>query len=281
MVQLNEQRLTPDQCDVYGNILTNVDSRQGVIMFLDAPGGTGKTFLLNLLLAKIRMRRSIAIAVAFSSIAATLLDGGRTAHSTLKLPLTRTESPTCNIGKGIGIAKVLQECHLIVWDECTMMHKHGFEALDRTLQNIRGNKQLMGGMTLLLAGDICQTLPIVSRGTPADELKACLKAFYLWPNIKKLRLITNVRVNLHGDDTASQFAATLLTLGNGQTPADDGLISIPATLAEVVKTTDQLKPKFYQTSPNGSVKSNTHNGCACGQYWHQRVMWRQTPICSY
>ena len=165
-------------------------------MFLDAPGGTGKTFLLNLLLAKIRMRRSIAIAMAFSGIAATLLDGGRTAHSTLKLPLnlTRTESPTCNIGKGAGIAKLLQECHLIVWDECTMMHTHGFEALDRTLQDIRGNKQLMGGMTLLLAGDFRQTLPIVSRGTPADELKACLKTSYLWPNIEKLRLTTKVRV---------------------------------------------------------------------------------------
>ena len=247
MVQLNEPRLTPDQRDVYGKILANVDSRQGGIMFLDAPGGTGKTFLLNLLLAKIRMRRSIAIAVAFSGIAATLLDGGRTAHSTLKLPLnlTRTESPTCNIGKGTGIAKLLQECHLIVWDECTMMHKHGFEALDRTLQDIRGNKQLMGGMTLLLAGDFRQTLPIVSRGTPADELKACLKASYLWPNIEKLRLTTNVRVNLHGDDTVSQFAATLLTLGNGQTPANDGLISIPTTLAEVVKTTDQLKAKVF------------------------------------
>ena len=68
-------------------------------MFLDAPGGTGKIFLLNLLLAKIRMRRSIAIAVAFSGIAATLLDGGRTAHSSLKLTLnlTRTQREAlCN-----------------------------------------------------------------------------------------------------------------------------------------------------------------------------------------
>ena len=75
MVQLNEPRLTPDQCDVYDKMLANVDSRHGGIMFLDAPGGTGKAFLLNLLLAKIRMWRSIAIAVAFSGIAATLLDG--------------------------------------------------------------------------------------------------------------------------------------------------------------------------------------------------------------
>ena len=160
IVQLNEPRLTPDQCDMYGKILATVDSRQGGIMFLDAPCGTNKTFLLNLLLAKIRMRRSIAIAVAFSDIAATLLDVGRTAHSTLKLPrnLTRTESPTCNIRKGSVIAKLLQDCHLIVWDECTTMHKHGFEALDRTLQDICGNKQLMGGMPLLLAGDFRQTL---------------------------------------------------------------------------------------------------------------------------
>ena len=78
-----------------------------------------------------------------------------------------------------------------------MMYKHRFEALDRTLQEIRGNKQLMGGMTLLLAGDIRQTLPIVSHGTPADELRACLKASYQWPNIEKLQLTTNVRVNLH------------------------------------------------------------------------------------
>ena len=32
MVQLNEPRLTPDQCDVYLKILANVDSRQGGIM---------------------------------------------------------------------------------------------------------------------------------------------------------------------------------------------------------------------------------------------------------
>ena len=105
MVQLNEPWLTPDQSGVYTKILANVDSIQphlGGIVFLN---GIGKTFLLNLLLAKIRMRRSIAIAVAFSGIAATLLDGGRTAHSTLKLllNLTRSESPTCNIRKGSGI----------------------------------------------------------------------------------------------------------------------------------------------------------------------------------
>ena len=88
-------RQTNAMSRAYTEILVNVDSRQDGIVYIDAPGGTGKTFLLNLLLV-IRMRRSIAIVVTFPGIGATLLDGCWTAHSTLKLPhyLTRTESPT-------------------------------------------------------------------------------------------------------------------------------------------------------------------------------------------
>lgn len=71
--------------------------------------GTGKTFLLNLLLASIRKNKEIAIAMASSRIASTLLDGGRTAHSTLKslLDLYQKENPICGISKKTGIAKLL------------------------------------------------------------------------------------------------------------------------------------------------------------------------------
>ena len=107
-----------DQRAAYNAILDRIKRKAGGILFLDAPGGTGKTFVINLLLAKIRQQSKIAIAVASSGIAATLLHGGRTAHSTLKLPLnlTHCEAPFCNISKGSGEAKVLQECELIVWD---------------------------------------------------------------------------------------------------------------------------------------------------------------------
>jgi hypothetical protein len=62
-------------------------NHQGRVFFLDVPGGTGKTFLINLLLAQIRSSDKVALAVASSGIAATLLSGGRTAHSTFKFPL--------------------------------------------------------------------------------------------------------------------------------------------------------------------------------------------------
>ena len=118
--------------------MASANHAQGGLFFLDAPGGTGKTFLTNLILAKLRHKKVIALAVASSDIAATLLDGGRTAHSALKLPLdllAKRDNPTCNIARGTAKAQLLKECQLIVWDEATMSHKGAFEALNTTLQD--------------------------------------------------------------------------------------------------------------------------------------------------
>ena len=103
-----------------------VDNNVGEIFFLDAPGGTGKTFVIKLILASIRSKNDIALAIASSGIATTLLPGGRTAHSALKLPLNlhSTETPTCNISTSSRMGKVLQQCKLIIWDECTMAQKN-------------------------------------------------------------------------------------------------------------------------------------------------------------
>ena len=248
-VSANEPLLIADQKAAFNTILDLINEKEGGIIFLDAPGGTGKTFVINLLLAKIRQQSKIANAVASSGIAATLLHGGRTAHSTLKLPLnlTQYEAPICNISKGTGEAKVLQECELIVWDECTMAHKQALEALNRTLQDICSSEKLMGGVVLLLAGDFRQTLPVIPKGTMADELKACLKSSYLWRHVHRLELKTNMRVHLQGDVAAGQFAQQLLNLGDGKIAADpaNGLISFPNDFCNIVDSMETLKTKVF------------------------------------
>ena len=255
----NELLLVKDQKIAYDAILELVNTRTGGIFFLEAPGGTGKTFVINLLLAKIRQQSKIAIAVASSGIASTLLHGGRTAHSTFKLPLNlaHSESAVCNISKGTGQAKVLQECQVIVWDECTMSHKHALEALDRTLQDLRDNHILMGGVVVVMAGDFRQTLPVIPRGTAADELKACLKASYLWRHVRKLRLITNMRVHLQGDIHAGHFSQQLLTLGDGKIPAEStsGLITFPNNFCNIVESIEMLKTCVF---PNMRIHFNDH-----------------------
>ena len=38
-----------------------IDGNEGGMLFLDAPGGTGKTFLINLILAKLHFEGNIAL----------------------------------------------------------------------------------------------------------------------------------------------------------------------------------------------------------------------------
>ena len=66
---------------------TVLTKEKGKTFFSDAPGGTGKTFLTKLIRSRVRSTNRIAIATASCGIAATLLQNGKTAHSTFKLPL--------------------------------------------------------------------------------------------------------------------------------------------------------------------------------------------------
>ncbi|XP_060801784.1 uncharacterized protein LOC132902069 [Amyelois transitella] len=244
--------LNPEQKLVFDTVTNKLASGDGGLFFLDAPGGTGKTFLLNLLLAQIRKDKGIAVAVASSGIAATLLSGGRTAHSVLKLPLNlaQEEMPICNISKNSDRGRMLQQCKLLVWDECTMSHKRAIEALDRTMKDLKSNRSIMGGMIVLLAGDFRQTLPVITRGTQADEINACLKASALWVHVKKFCLTVNMRVQVHNDVQAGQYTAALLKIGEDRMPTDcDGLISLGQELCEVVNNTECLKNNVYPDLP--------------------------------
>lgn len=127
------------------------------------------------------------------------------------------------------MAKVLQQASIILMDECTMIHKKNLEAFDRTMQDLRNNRQIFGGALVLLSGDFRQILPVVPRSTPADEINACLKSSYLWRHVQKMTLNLNMRVHLRNDRTAHEFSQQLLNIGNGRVPVDkaNGLITLP------------------------------------------------------
>ncbi|XP_067933012.1 uncharacterized protein [Watersipora subatra] len=184
-VETNEPLLLKKKRGAYHTVLEKIEQSSGGMVFLHAPGETGKTFVTNLILAKVRECGKVALAVASSGIAATLLPGGRNVHSALKLPLNlaRTKNPVCIIKNNRRTAQLLQRCILVVWDECTMLHKLAFEALNLTLKGLLGNNRLFGGVTLLLSRDFHQTLPVIQRGTPADEINECIKSSFLWPSV--------------------------------------------------------------------------------------------------
>ncbi|KPU74651.1 uncharacterized protein Dana_GF27903 [Drosophila ananassae] len=174
-------------------------------MLQEEPGG--ETFLIRMILA-VRVKKDIALALASSGIAATLLPGGRTAHSAMKLPLNMQiiETPTGNISRASGMGKELRACKLIVWDECSMAHKYALDALDRSLQDLPGTAQPIRNALILFAGDFRQTLPVISRSTTADEINAFLKYSTLWRHLLTLQLMTSMRVQLQNDESTEVFS---------------------------------------------------------------------------
>ena len=76
----NRHKLTHDQDHIFCIISNHINESSAGLYAIDAPGGCGKTFLCNVLLAYARMNHKIAIAMALSGIAATLLKNGTTFH---------------------------------------------------------------------------------------------------------------------------------------------------------------------------------------------------------
>ncbi|CAK1588771.1 unnamed protein product [Parnassius mnemosyne] len=112
----------------------------------------------------------------------------------------------------------------------------------------------MGGVTVLLAGDFQQTLPVVPRGTRADEVKAYVKLSHLWPSVTKLSLTTNMRVHLRGDVTAGQFSDLWLKIRNDDFPELDYNIILPTELGTIVSTVEELINIIYPNINNNHDK---------------------------
>ena len=105
--------MNAEQRSAYDEICGAVEAGNGGLFFLDGFGRTGKTFLINLTLAKVRSEGHIALAVASSGIAATLLDGGMTAHSHFKIPIDIHVDPTCNIPAQNALAALIRDTVLV------------------------------------------------------------------------------------------------------------------------------------------------------------------------
>uniref|UniRef100_A0A1I7VYW4 ATP-dependent DNA helicase n=1 Tax=Loa loa TaxID=7209 RepID=A0A1I7VYW4_LOALO len=63
-----------------------------------------------------------------------------------------------------------------------------------------------------------QTLPVIPRSTPADEINACLKYCIWWRHIKALKLTTNMHVQLQNNRLAEIFSHQLLETGDEEMP---------------------------------------------------------------
>ena len=151
--------LTHEQSEVLDSIIEDVETERGGLHRVDAPGGSGKTHLANLILASLRKLDKIALATALSGIAATILKLGKTFHRQFKVPVPCHADSSSGIKMGSHEAEVIRAAALIMIDEVSMMNWHLLNFLGRFLRILMNKDTFTGGKCILLMGDLRQCPP--------------------------------------------------------------------------------------------------------------------------
>ncbi|KAE8260490.1 hypothetical protein A4X13_0g301 [Tilletia indica] len=263
--------LTDEQRTVFDEVTLAIQNQTPSAFFIDGPGGSGKTYVENAILAHVRGHGKVALAVASSGIAALMLEGGRTAHNRFKIPFTIFNDSVCSITAQSGDAALLRQAALIVWDEAPMQHRHVVESVDRLLRDIRHDESPFGGIVTVFSGDWRQTLPIIRGGSNADILSACLHKSALWTTIKLLSLTTNQRLLGAFRSTPPEMEAFLIAynewvmrIGDGTQAADEySNIGIP----DWMRLEDDDPAKLIQ-----AIYGDLPNPHQYQSYWSQRAI---------
>ena len=199
--------------------------------------GTGKTFLWNALAASIRSTGGIVLTVASSGIAATLLPGGRTAHSRFGIPLQVNEFSMCSMRQNSPLAELIKATKLIIWDEAPMIQRYCVEALNRSLQDVMHSSLIFGGKSIVMGGDFRQILPVIPKGCRASIVDACITSSSLWTQCHIFQLHKNMRLGSSDDPVENEriksFSQWLLDVGDGKfNDSIDGIgdVDIPSNL---------------------------------------------------
>ncbi|XP_076949358.1 uncharacterized protein LOC143621978 [Bidens hawaiensis] len=164
---------------------------------------------------------------------------------------------------GTDKAQLLEKTRLLIWDEAPMAHKHGFQALDRSLKDVLSSNLLFGGKVVVFGGDFRQSLPVVQKGTRQDIVNASLCSSYILSECSVLRLTKNRRLTMGRPSSDVEetklFAKWLLDIGEGNVSCpNDGVatISIPDDLLikdyvdPISKLFDFVYPDILQNYEN-------------------------------
>lgn len=166
-------RFTSEQHEAMSEVLHAVnDTAPTARLFsLLASAGTGKSWFVNGVTWHLRAQSRIVLNVAASALAATVLTGGRTAHSAFRIPIPASSSSLC--GVKAGERQLIREAAIIFYDEISMVSVDVADTLDRSLREIMKNSLPFGGKVVVFLGDFKQLLPVIPGVKGDVTVKMC------------------------------------------------------------------------------------------------------------
>lgn len=233
---------------------------QTKLFCLAAHAGCGKTYVQKTILCKLRSLGLSCLPCAYSGIAASLLDGGRTLHNQFKLPINLHETSTSGITANSAKAQVIRQASLLIIDEISMCPLLALKTIDRFLRDIAdlsNRNNPFGGKTVLMCGDFRQTIPVVPHAGRARTIESCVKSHPDWGKVYPLALTKNMRAL----ETESDFAEFLLQIGNGTYPTHLDLGVDVIELPQQLISTSDIVEEIYGDISNLVLTNDVIDHC--------------------
>ena len=117
---------------IFDEVIVAVRDERPLLMYVDGRSGRGKTLLMKVITAAVRAQGKIVLCTATTGLATLNHEGGTTAHSMYKIPVTdEDEALQCNVTAGSQLQRgeLLQTAAVHIWDEFPMCHRRVFEAV--------------------------------------------------------------------------------------------------------------------------------------------------------
>ena len=142
-----------------------------------------------------KRRKLNVLPVAFTGIASTLLEGGRTIHSTFAFGLNTNSTTVSNIVPISEEGQQFREYHVVIIDEISMVNRHIFDAIDKFFREVCDKPDVpFGGKIVIVGGDYRQTLPIVADAQTNEQVvRICANQTNVWDHFRRLELSANMR----------------------------------------------------------------------------------------
>jgi hypothetical protein len=220
------ERMTQEQQAIYNHIKRLIDEPKNTskCIFIDGPGGSGKSFTLKAIDHYVRSQGKTICNMSGFGVAANELRDGRTVHNRFGLEVP-CESNTANsrIKVNSKAAKDIIATNVFIWDEAASSSKYMINCVERKLKELMGNDLPMGGKIVIFAGDFRQTLPIKKHSNRSEQISLSMKRSDVWVHCKQFALTKNLRAK----PEEKEFTENLMHVGNGTTVDENGEIELP------------------------------------------------------
>ncbi len=144
--------------------------KTGTNVFLTGEPGSGKTHTVNSYINWLRDHDIPVAITASTGIAATHI-GGSTIHSWsgIGIKYQLTTHDLNSLKEKSHIKQRVKNAQVLIIDEISMLTANTLSMIETVCRKIRDNKEIFGGLQIVLVGDFFQLPPIISREFYTDQ----------------------------------------------------------------------------------------------------------------